>query len=248
MTPAFFRKTMRETLQQEAERGDLTDLGEAITFRLLGALAVSTGGRELPLAGPAQKALLAFLLLNPNRPLSHDAVADALWGEQAGYSVKRLQMAVTRLRKALRPLGDDIVRTVTGGYLLAVEPGALDTEVFEQCVREGRAALDAADPARATEILRAADALWRGPALADVAFEAFAQDAIRRLDELRLGALEARVEADLALGRHAELVGELEPLVAAHPTRDRFCAQLMLALYRCGRQVEALEVYRRARA
>ena len=238
---------MRDTLQEAAGHADSIPSDESIAFCILGTLEVRGDGRLLTLSGPAQKRLLAFLLLNANRPLAHDVVSEALWGEEPGYSVKRLQMAVTRLRKTLRPLGEDVIKTVTGGYLLDVAPAAIDAEVFEHRVRKGRAALEAGEPARADEILRAADALWRGPALVDVGLVGFAQDEIRRLDELRLSALETRLEAELALDRHAEVIAELERLAAAHPTRDRFAAQLMLALYRCGRQVEALSVYQRAR-
>jgi hypothetical protein len=132
--------------------------------------------------------------------------------------------------------------------MLSLESGELDAEVFAERVREGRGALDTGDPGRASELLSAALGLWRGLALAEVAFEDFAQAEIRRLEELRLVALEARIDAELQLGRHAQLVGELETLLAQEPTRERLAGQLMLALYRCERQADALEVYQRARA
>ena len=159
-------------------------------------------------------------------------------------------MAVSRaLRRALEPLdGAPRLRTVGGGYLLSVAPDELDAEVFQATVRAGRAALEDGDPAVASKRLSDALALWRGPPLADVAFEEFAQADIRRLRELRLVALEARIEADLALGRHGELIGELEALLAEEPSRERLAGQLMVALYRSGRQAEALEVYQRIRA
>jgi tetratricopeptide (TPR) repeat protein len=129
-----------------------------------------------------------------------------------------------------------------------VGPGELDADVFQARVQDGRRALDAGEPARAAEILRRALALWRGPPLAEVAYESFAQAEIRRLEELRLAALEARVDADLQLGRHAALIAELEALVVEYPTREGLAGQLMLALYRCGRQADALDTYQRARA
>jgi WD40 repeat protein/DNA-binding SARP family transcriptional activator len=249
MGPVVGVKIMPDALHHDVGPADA--IGASLTYRVLGELEVHADGQPVHLSGPAQKALLAFLLINANRAVSHDAVAEALWGVDAGYTVKRLQMAITRLRKSLRPLAqserESPLRTVAGGYVLAVADGTLDVEVFEQRLRAGRNALDARDFERAAHILRQADALWRGRALVDVELKGFAQDEIRRLDELRLDAFEARFEADLALGRHADLIGELDSLAAANPTRDRFAAQLMRALYRCGRQVEALEVYQRAR-
>ena len=165
-------------------------------------------------------------------------------------AAKRLQMGVFRLRKALAPLdGQDgpRLRTVSGGYLLSVGSGELDAEVFAERVRDGRRALEDGDPTRASELLAEALGLWRGPPLAEVAFEDFAQGEIRRLEELRLIALETRIDADLQLGRHAELIPELEGLLAEQPTRERLAGQLMTALYRTGRQADALEVHQRTR-
>jgi WD40 repeat protein/DNA-binding SARP family transcriptional activator len=221
-----------------------------IPFRLLGPLEIGAADRTVELAGRGQKALMSFLLLHANERVTNEALLEALWGRDSGRSVKRVQMAVARLRKALEPFADDhepVVRTVPGGYVLDIESGDLDAEVFAGLAKEGAAMLEAGDPDRAARRLREAEALWRGPALVDVAYEAFAQDAIRRLDALRITAIEDRVDADLALGRHGELIPELEGLVAAHPTRDRLARQLMLALYRCGRQVDALAVYQRTR-
>ena len=163
---------------------------------------------------------------------------------------KRLHMSVARLRKALNTSGangDPALKTVSGGYLLAVAPGELDADVFQAHLEDGRRALDEGEALRAAGVLREALGLWRGPALAEVAYEEFAQAEIRRLDELRLAALEARIEADLQLGQHARVIGELEALLAGHPAREQLVGQLMIALYRCGRQTEALEVYSRAR-
>ena len=220
------------------------------SFRILGPVEAGTGGRSVPLGGRRQLRLLAFLVLNGNRAVSSDALIDAVWGPSTSATDHRLQMAIARLRKALAAAdGSDgrRVRTVGGGYLLSLELGELDAEVFEALLGEGRRALEAGEPARAAEALDQAFGLWRGPPLAEVAFEDFAQPEIRRLEELRLDALEARIEARLLLGRHAELIGELESLLAKHPSRERLAAQLMLALYRCGRQAEALEVYQRTR-
>ena len=208
------------------------------------------GDRQLPLGGGQQLKLLAFLLLNANRAVSADALVDAMWGPSRDGGAKRLQMAIARLRKALEPLGTangNVLRTVSGGYRLAVAPGELDADLFAERVRDSRLALEEAKPARSSELLTEALELWRGPPLAEVAFEDFAQGEIRRLEELRLVALETRIEADLQLGRDAQLIGELEALLADHPTRERLVGQLMIALYRAGRQAEALDVYQRTR-
>jgi predicted ATPase/DNA-binding SARP family transcriptional activator len=209
------------------------------------------GERSLPLGGPRQISLLAFLLVYANRPVSRDALIDAVWGSERSGADKRLQMAIARLRKALEPQNNasgPALRTVGGGYLLSVESGELDSEVFAGRVGEGRRALEAGEFERAAALLGQALALWRGSPLAEVAFEDFAQGEIRRLEELRWAALEARVDSELALGRHSDLVGELEAWLAEQPGRERIAGQLMLALYRCGRQADALEVYRRHRA
>jgi class 3 adenylate cyclase/DNA-binding SARP family transcriptional activator/tetratricopeptide (TPR) repeat protein len=195
--------------------------------------------------------LLALLLVNANRALSSDRLVDELWGDRGPAAVKRLQAAVLRLRRALDRdggSGGSVLRTVAGGYRLAVGPGELDAEVFEARLQHGCRALEAGDAREAREVLVGALGMWRGPALADVCHEEFAGPEIRRLEELRLAALGARIEAELRLGEYAGLVGELEALVAAHPGRERLAAQLMLALYRCGRQGDALEVYARTRA
>jgi WD40 repeat protein/DNA-binding SARP family transcriptional activator len=221
-----------------------------VKFGILGPVELSDGERRLPIGGPQQVVLLAFLLLHANRAVSADQLTDALWGEHAVSSAKRLHMPVLRLRKALNASeanGDPALKTVSGGYLLAVAPGELDADVFQASLEDGRLALDQGEALRAAGVLREALGLWRGPALAEVAYEDFAQAEIRRLDELRLMALEARIEADLQLGQHARLIGELEALVVGHPAREQLVGQLMIALYRCGRQTEALEVYSRAR-
>lgn len=205
----------------------------------------------MPVGGPRQVTLLAFLLLHANRAVAADQLLDALWAEPTTRGApKRVQMAIARLRKALDASGaggDSPLRTVAGGYMLGVQSGELDADVFQARAETGRQALEAGEPARAVEVLGGALALWRGPALAEVAYEGFAQPEIRRLEELRLAALEVRFDAELRLGRHAEMIGELAALAVSHPTRERLVEQVMLALYRCGRQTEALDAYHRTR-
>jgi predicted ATPase/DNA-binding SARP family transcriptional activator len=227
------------------------DLGVVMNIRILGPVEVWAQQHRLDLGGRRQLAVFAFLVLHSNRAVSRDALIEAVWGSQRSSSDNRLSMAVARLRKALEPLdsgGEPRLRTVSGGYMLSLAPGELDAWVFAERVREGRGALGAGDPARASELLGAALGLWGGPPLAEVAFEDFAQAEIRRLEELRLEAIEVRVEAELALGRHAQLVGELEGLVVEQPGRERVASLLMLTYYRCGRQGDALEVYQRTRS
>jgi DNA-binding SARP family transcriptional activator len=224
--------------------------GAAIRYGILGPVELRVAGRERPIDGPRQLALLACLLVHANRAMSKDELIDALWRtSRPDGSVKRLQMAVARLRRTLDPGAgrDSPLHTVASGYLLTVAPGELDADVFRAQAQEGRRALDAGEPERARTVLREALALWRGPALAEVAYESFAQAEIRRLDELRLTALEARIQADLDVGRHAALIGELAALAAEHPARERLTEQLMVAYCRCGRQAEALDAYQRTR-
>jgi DNA-binding SARP family transcriptional activator len=215
-----------------------------VKFGILGPIELTDGERQLAVGGPRQVALLAFLLLHPNRAVSADQLLDAVWGADAGRAVKRLHTSVARLRKTLDTDGSNggpTLKTVIGGYMLTVEPGQLDADVFQAGVEDGRRALDEGEAARAAGVLRDALGLWRGPALAEVAYEAFAQGEIRRLEELRLAALEARIEADLQLGRHARVIGELEALVASHPAREQLVGQLMVALYRSVRSTGGLQ-------
>ena len=224
--------------------------GEGLRFGLLGALEVRRDGRLLALGGPRQRALLAVLLLRPNALVTTDGLIDRLWGHAAPVNaVNALQVQVSRLRATLAAGAETPGALVTcpSGYLLRVGAGELDAERFERLVEEGGRALAAGLAQRAAEQLREALALWRGPALADVANESSLQLDITGLEELRIAALEERIEADLALGRHGALIAELERLVAEQPLRERPRGQLMLALYRCGRQAEALAVYRCAR-
>ena len=216
-----------------------------IEFRVLGPFEVVKHGRVLALGSPQQRALLAVLLLHRGEVVSVDRLIDALWGEQAPpTAIKIVQGYVSGLRKAL---GEGLLATRGRGYVLARLPGELDADCFESLVAEGRRALEEGDARAGAERLRDALVLWRGPALADFAYERFAQGEIARLDEMRLTALEDRIDADLALGKHAELVAELGELVRDYPQRERLQGQMMLALYRSRRQADALERYQRAR-
>jgi YVTN family beta-propeller protein len=216
-----------------------------VDFRILGPLEVEDDGRVVSLGGSKQRALLALLLLRANKVVPRDRLIDDIWGERAPETATTaLQGYVSGLRKAL---GAERILTRAPGYLLQVDPEAVDLGRFERLVRDGRAALAAGDPERASSMLSEAVALWRGPPLADVNATPFAYAERLRLDELRLAAIEERVEAELALGRHTDLVAELEALVAQHPLREKLRAQLMLALYRSGRQADALEAYQDAR-
>jgi DNA-binding SARP family transcriptional activator len=214
----------------------------AAEFRLLGPVAASLDGEPVQIAAAKPRGLLALLLLRRNRPVSISELIDELWeDEPPETATKALQVYVSQLRKAI---GAERVLTRPAGYELRVEEGELDLERFEGLVREGRDLLAAGEAGAASERLEEALGLWRGPALGDVTV---ARDAAARLEESRLAAVEERIEADLALGRHDRLVPELEELVARNPLRERLHAQRMLALYRSGRQAEALDEYRRTR-
>jgi DNA-binding SARP family transcriptional activator len=210
-------------------------------FRILGPLDVEGDRGPVALGGQRQRAVLAVLLLEAGRVVPTDRLVDLLWGEEAPKTATTsLQNSISRLR---RELGPDVLETRTPGYVLHAAPEHVDAFRFELLLRDARRT--GAEERR--EILRNALALWRGPALAEFAFEQFAQAEIRRLEELRMVALEERIDADLDLGRHGDVVGELEALAAEHPLRETFCRQLMLALYRSGRQAEALDAYQDAR-
>jgi DNA-binding SARP family transcriptional activator len=210
-------------------------------FRILGPLDVVDEGRSISLGGLKQRALLAVLLLHRNEIVPTERLVDELWGESPpATGAKTVHVYVSRLRKAL---GQDVLLSRPPGYILSIEPGQLDLERFEALLEDARKC----DPAAAAAKLREALALWRGSPLAEFAYESFAETEIAWLDERRLAATEERLEVDLALGRHSDLVTELEALVARHPLRERLRAQLMLALYRSGRQADALAAYREAR-
>jgi DNA-binding SARP family transcriptional activator/CheY-like chemotaxis protein len=225
----------------------------SIEFRLLGRVAVRRDGQPVDVGGPKQRAVLASLLLRARRVVSVDQLIDDLWPEHPpARAAATVQVFVSQLRRALEPersRGEPATLLVTAspGYLLDVEPDAVDAHAFADLVARGRAELGAGDPARAAESLLRAEGMWRGPALADVPGTPFVQAAAARLAELHLGAAEDRIDAELALGRHAALVAELEHRVHVHPMRERLRAQVMLALYRCGRQADALAAYRVAR-
>ncbi|HYX76952.1 MAG TPA: BTAD domain-containing putative transcriptional regulator, partial [Gaiellaceae bacterium] len=214
---------------------------EPLEFRILGPFEVARDERVLAIPAGKPRALLALLVLRRGEVVSVDTLVDELWGETPPQTAaKNVQGYVARLR---RELGDGTLATRSPGYALQLDNGALDSARFEALVEQARHD----EPAAASDHLRQALALWRGPPLADFAYESFAQDEIRRLEHLRLGAVEDRVEADLALGRHEQVLPELESLVSAHPLRERLQGQLLVALYRSGRQAEALEAYRAAR-
>lgn len=210
-------------------------------YRILGPLEVVEDDRTLPLGGPKQRSLLAVLLLHANEVVSTDTLIDSLWGGRAPATAEKVvQVQVWRLRKAL---GSEALLTRPPGYVLQVDPDALDLARFERLLGEARGA----EPATGARKLREALSLWRGTPLADLAYEGFAAAEVVRLEELHVAALEERIDADLALGRHSELVPELEALVAVHPFREQLRRQLMLALYGSGRQAEALESFREIR-
>jgi DNA-binding SARP family transcriptional activator len=212
-----------------------------LEFRILGPTEVWNDGRQLQLGGRKQRAVLAVLLLDAGRVVSSDRLIDLLWEEHPPLTAATsLHNFISRLRKLL---GADVLVTKAPGYQLEIEPQQLDLERFRQLVEDAK---QCPPQERATK-LREAQALWRGPPLADLAFESFAGHEASRLEELRLAALEDRFDADLDCGRHAELVGELESLVRDHPLRERLHGHLMLALYRSGRQAEALAVYQETR-
>jgi DNA-binding SARP family transcriptional activator len=212
-----------------------------IEFRILGPLEAAVEGKPLQLGGQKQRALLALLLLDANRVVSTDRIIDALWGGQPPRTAPTsLQNFVSQLR---RLVGAETLITKPPGYQLRVEAEQLDVERFRRLVDEARREPPEARSAK----LQHALALWRGPPLADVGFEAFAQSEIARLEELRLAVIEDRIEAELEASRHAQIVGELESLTAENPLRERLRGQLMLALYRSGRQAEALQIYHDAR-
>ena len=215
-------------------------------FRVLGALEVESESGLLSLGGGRQRALLAALVLHANEVVPTARLTDAVWGEDPpGSAPSALQGYVSALRKTI---GSDRIVTRAPGYALQTDPATIDLRQFEALAASGAEALAGGDAKRAAERLRRALALWRGEPLADLNAVEFVQLERLRLEELRIGALADRLDADLSLGRHAELVGELRSLVREHPFRERFRAQLMLALYRSGRQAEALDVYQEGRS
>ncbi|HEU5363177.1 MAG TPA: AfsR/SARP family transcriptional regulator, partial [Gaiellaceae bacterium] len=217
-------------------------------FRLLGALEVVDGGRRVALGGARQRALLTLLLLHRNEVLTSERIVDELWsGDPPRTAQHVVRVYVSQLRKALEPeRGDTAPRVLVtrgAGYLLEAAPHDVDLDRFDAACATGRRLRHAGRPEEAATAFRDALALWRGPPLQDVAYESFAQAEIARLEELRVEALEERFEAELAAGGDVALVADLERLVAANPLRERLRANLMLALYRAGRQADALAAY-----
>jgi DNA-binding SARP family transcriptional activator len=231
-----------------------TGYGHALLeFRILGPLEVVDNDGPLRLGGPKQRAVLAILLLNANRVVSVDRIADDLYGEEMpATALTQIHAQISHLRKLLdpeRPAGESgsLVETRSPGYVIRLPPDRLDLRRFERLTSEAADAAGRDDHQAAATAYRAALDLWRGPALDDLAAESFAQPAIARLEDLRLAAVEDRIESELALGFSGRLVGELEMLVGEHPLRERLHGQLMRALYGSERQAEALDVYRRLR-
>lgn len=219
----------------------------ALQIAILGSVEPRMNGQVVGVPAGKQRAVLTWLAIRAPQPVSAEAAAEALWPRAApAEAMRSLQATVSRLRRSLGAAGSAL-ETVASGYRLAVEADAVDARRFETLVDAARTARVGGDGAAARRLLDDALGLWRGPALADVGFESFAQAEIARLGELRVAALEERIDARLSEGEHALVVAELEQLSAEHPSRERLVGLLMLALYRCGRQSDALEAYTRAR-
>jgi DNA-binding SARP family transcriptional activator len=220
----------------------------SVEFRILGALEVLDGDAEVALGSPKERALLAVLLLHACTVVSRERLIDELWGESPPpTAAKALNVHVSQLRKTLARNGHETIATRPPGYTIEVEPDRLDAARFERLVATARERIAAGDIPAASDLLRDSLALWRGPALDGVELEADARNEVARLEDLRLAAQMDRIDCDLALGLHEQLMTELEVLVVEHPLRERLRGQLMLALYRSGRQADALRAYREAR-
>jgi DNA-binding SARP family transcriptional activator len=218
---------------------------DGVEYGVLGLLRAVAGGEPVPLGGRMQRALLATLLLQANEPVSTERLVEAVWGGRPPPTAAHaVSVYVSKLRKLL---GEDAIGRAPTGYVLRVAPGRLDLERFERLCREAREQLALGDAARACELLDDALALWRGPALADLELESSAQAAVARLEELRLAAIATRAEAKLALGRAGDVVPELEGVTAENPHDERLCGLRMLALYRAGRQADALAAFQAMR-
>ncbi len=222
-------------------------MGAKLELGILGPVEVQIDDSPAALGGPRQRAVLAVLAIRPNQVVSVDRLIDDIWEEHPPErAVHTVHVFVSRLRRALSSAGDRLI-TRPPGYVLELKADELDADRFERLYKAGRAALDGGRADDAVALLTQAMALWRGPPLADFTYEPFAQGAIARLDELRLNAREELIEAQLAAGHHEQVVSELEFLIREHPFRERPRGQLMLALYRCGRQAQALEAFQEAR-
>jgi DNA-binding SARP family transcriptional activator len=216
-----------------------------VEFGILGSLTVQDDGRPVELTAAKQRTLLGVLLLHPDETVSRERLIDELWGESPPRTASNaLHTYVSDLR---RVLGRESIETHPDGYRIQLEPGGLDASRFSELLIDARSASSSGELTQAIDLYEQALALWRGPALASVQFESFARNEVERLEELRLTATLERIDCELALGRDGELVGELEALVARNPFRERLRGQLMLALYRAGRQADALDAYQQAR-
>jgi DNA-binding SARP family transcriptional activator len=218
-----------------------------VEARLLGPVELVQGGAPVPLRGPKERALVAVLAIHANEAVAEDTCIDAVWGDAPPPSASRtLQSYVSRLRRTLAG-GDLAIEATPGGLVLRATPDAIDAVQAERLCGEAQRALDANDHDRAATLLRTAEGLWRGRSLGELADEPFAREEAARLDELRLTITEKRIDAELAIGGHRDLVPELEALTARHPLRERLWAARILALYRCGRQADALRAYQSLR-
>jgi len=219
-----------------------------VEYRILGPLEVVDEGEPVPLGRLKERLVLAVLLLHANEFVSRERLIDELWGESPPPTARKaVNVYVSQLRKALTRSGRDPIATADAGYRFRIEPGELDSTRMEHLLATARERAAAGELETAAELLREALALWRGPALAGLLLESHGRDEVAQLDELRLTALMDRIDCDLALGRHEDVLGELHVLVGEHPLRERLRAQLMLALYRADRQAEALDAYQQAR-
>jgi DNA-binding NarL/FixJ family response regulator/DNA-binding SARP family transcriptional activator len=220
----------------------------SVQYRILGPLEVVEGGEPVPLGRPKERLVLAVLLLHANEFVSRERLIDELWGESPPPTAgKAVNVFVSQLRKALTRDGLDPIATADGGYRIEVEADQLDVARLRRLLATAREHAATSELEAAAELLREALALWRGPTLAGLPLESRGRDEVALLDELRLTALMDRIDCDLALGRHEDVLGELHVLVGEHPLLERPRAQLILALYRAGRQAEALEAYQQAR-
>src|SRR2546426_8354498 len=216
---------------------------EMMRFRVLGPLEVNGADGPISLGGPKQRAVLAYLLVRANDLVPAETLIDQIWGDLPPDTARNtLQSYISHLRKALGP---QRIEGRANGYVLHLSPEELDAARFENLVRDARAANGHSD--RAASLLREALALWKGPAFADLVSELSLSGEIARLEEMRLQALEERIGADLASGRHREVVSELESLTREMPLRERLWEHLILALYRSGRQADALAAFERER-
>jgi DNA-binding NarL/FixJ family response regulator/DNA-binding SARP family transcriptional activator len=219
-----------------------------VEYRILGPLEVVEGGEPVPLGRPKERLVLAVLLLSANEFVSRERLIDELWGQSPPPTAgKAVNVFVSQLRKALTRDGLDPIATADGGYRIEVEPDHLDVAGMRRLLATARERAAAGEPEAAADFLREALGLWRGPTLAGLLLESRGRDEVAQLEELRLTALMDRIDCDLALGRHEDVLGELHVLVGEHPLLERLRAQLILALYRAGRQAEALEAYQQAR-